>query len=81
MQALKEVSGPEGVAECVRKIDCGVDTHPTADLLLQAFLCCSPSWWCGQMLNDADFPESEQLWEGSTFTDAREQSSAFFSSL
>ena len=40
---------------------------PTDDPLVQAFLCCSPPWWCGQVLTDAYFPESEQLWEGSTF--------------
>ncbi|CAK0734256.1 hypothetical protein CVIRNUC_000405 [Coccomyxa viridis] len=35
--------------------------------LKEVFLCCSPSWWCGQVLTDANFPESERLWEGSTF--------------
>ena len=51
----------------MRNANDSVNFHWTDVSPLQAFLCCSPSWWCGQVLTDANFPESERLWEGSTF--------------
>ena len=67
MQALREVSGPKDDAEFVRKARDIVNPHWTDVSPSQAFLCCSPSWCGGQVLTDANFPESERLWEGSTF--------------
>ena len=67
MQTLKEVSGPKDNAEFVGYGNDSLNSYWTDVSPLQVFLCCSPSWWCGQVLTDANFPESERLWEGSTF--------------
>ena len=67
MQALKEVSGPKDNAEFVNKRNDSFNSHWTDISLMQVSFCCSPSLWCGQVLTDANFPESERLWEGSTF--------------